>query len=723
MLKIIDNIKISKKLPMIMVALMIVGMGVQGYVSFKAEHKIAIDDARNKLEALVSGRSSALQSYLGSIETDLSTMAESPYVRKALQDYMVAWSALEEGQTEKLQKIYIQDNPHPAGQKENLDAGADGSLYSSVHALYHPWFRHFLRQKGYYDVFLFDPNGDVVYTVFKELDFATNLVSGQWKDTDLGALFRQIKSSGSKDTQFYYDFKPYSPSNNVPAAFIGQPIFNDDGSFAGAIAFQMPIANINKVMQLTSGMGESGETYLIGQDGLMRSDSRFIKTGETSILKTKVGDDVIKHAYDGKDGETDSAILMDYRGVEVFNAHTNVDFKGVQYGVIAEIDHAEVMAPVYNSIRHSLYAMLVILAVSILLVILVARNLSAPLTRMVDAMKKLANGENGTAVPGLGRGDEIGDMASAVQVFKENALEMERLTAEQERLKKQAEEDKKIAMNKMADDFDERTADIIAALASASTELQASATQMNKASDETSEISNTVAAAATQADANVQTVAAATEELTASSQEIASQISLVANMATGASRDAESTSVEVKKLQDMADSIGEVVGAIKDIAEQTNLLALNATIEAARAGEAGKGFAVVADEVKKLANETAQKTEQIDERVSRIQAAIHGSVTAMEKIISSVKKIDEATTSVTAAVEEQNAATAEIGRNVAEASVGTQQVSQNIVVVKNTAVETGQASRTVLDAAGELSVLSTDLKTQVDLFLSEIRGK
>lgn len=723
MLKIIDNIKISKKLPMIMVALMIVGMSVQGYVSFKAEHKIAVDDAKGKLEALVSGRSSAIQSYLSSIETDLSSMAQSPYVRKALQDYMVAWSALEGGQTEKLQKIYIQDNPHPAGQKENLDAGTDGSLYSSVHALYHPWFRHFLRQKGYYDVFLFDPNGDVVYTVFKELDFATNLVSGQWKDTDLGALFRQIKSSGSKDTQFYYDFKAYAPSNNIPAAFIGQPIFNDDGSFAGAVAFQMPIANINKVMQLTSGMGESGETYLIGQDGLMRSDSRFLKAGETSILKTKVGDDVVAHTYDGKDGETDSAILTDYRGIEVFNAHTNLDFKGVKYGVIAEIDHAEVMAPVYNSIRQSLYAMLIILAVSILLVILVARNLSAPLTRMVEAMKKLANGDNDTVVPGLGRGDEIGDMASAVQVFKENALEMERLTAEQERLKKQAEEDKKIAMNKMADDFDERTADVIAALASASTELQASATQMNKASDQTSEISNTVAAAATQADANVQTVAAATEELTASSQEIASQISLVANMATGASRDAESTSVEVRKLQEMADSIGEVVGAIKDIAEQTNLLALNATIEAARAGEAGKGFAVVADEVKKLANETAQKTEQIDERVSRIQSAIHGSVTAMEKIINSVKKIDEATTSVTAAVEEQNAATAEIGRNVAEASVGTQQVSQNIIVVKNTAVETGQASRTVLDAAGELSVLSTDLKTQVDLFLSEIRSK
>ncbi len=338
------------------------------------------------------------------------------------------------------------------------------------------------------------------------------------------------------------------------------------------------------------------------------------------------------------------------------------------------------------------------------------------------AMRKLADGDKAADIPGLNRKDEIGYMATAVQVFKENAIEMERMEQEAEKNKIRAEEEKKASMHRMADDFDARTSSVINSLTAAARNMQQTAEKMTDASDRTSEVSSAVAAAATQADANVQTVAAATEELSASAREISQQINMVANMAGNASAEAENTSKEVHNLQEMAVSVGGVVGAIKAIAEQTNLLALNATIEAARAGEAGKGFAVVADEVKKLANETAQKTEEIDERVTRIQNAINSSVKAMDKIISNVRSIDEATTSVTAAVEEQNAATGEIGRNVAEASSGTQQVSQNIVTVQENAFQTGEASKTVLDAAGELSKLSVELRDQVGRFLAEIRG-
>ncbi len=274
---------------------------------------------------------------------------------------------------------------------------------------------------------------------------------------------------------------------------------------------------------------------------------------------------------------------------------------------------------------------------------------------------------------------------------------------------------------KMADDFESRTAGVIRSLAAAATELQATAAQMTTASGNTAHASQIVAAAATEADSNVQTVAAATEELSASSLEIARQISGVSEKSTRASGEAIKTSEQVSELNALAGSIGEVIGAIKDIAEQTNLLALNATIEAARAGEAGKGFAVVADEVKKLATETASKTIQIDERVGKIQDAIRNTVGAVSRIIDDVRDIDHSTATVASAVEEQNAATAEIGRNVSEASTGTQQVAENILDVQRSAEETGEAANNLNQAANELAEISENLQEQVGTFLAEIR--
>ncbi len=288
--------------------------------------------------------------------------------------------------------------------------------------------------------------------------------------------------------------------------------------------------------------------------------------------------------------------------------------------------------------------------------------------------------------------------------------------------KKELARQAKIGQMKLADDFDQRTSNIIKSLAAAATEMQATAAQMTAASNNTAHASQIVASAATEADSNVQTVAAATEELSASSSEIARQISSVAEKSTRASGEAARTNQQVGELNTLADSIGEVVGAIKGIAEQTNLLALNATIEAARAGEAGKGFAVVADEVKKLATETASKTIQIDERVGKIQSAIRATVEAVGRIINDVSDIDHSTATVASAVEEQNAATAEIGRNVSEASTGTQQVAQNIVDVQKSAEETGEAANNLNQAANELAEIAENLQEQVATFLGEIRA-
>ena len=276
---------------------------------------------------------------------------------------------------------------------------------------------------------------------------------------------------------------------------------------------------------------------------------------------------------------------------------------------------------------------------------------------------------------------------------------------------------KDIAVN-----FDEQVGGLIEALASSSVELQSTAESMRTVADKTSGDAQNVASSSEEAALNVNTVASAMEEMSATSSSIASQIISVQTKSSDTAKDAKTANKTVTNLNLLANNIGEVVTSIRDIAEQTNLLALNATIEAARAGEAGKGFAVVADEVKKLASETAEKTEEINARVTEIQDATRESVVAMERIISNVSEIDGSVRGVSEAVEEQNSATMEIVRSVSDASRGVDTVSQIILDVQKGAEETGMSSDTVLGAARKVADLSEHLKTSVDNFLLQIQS-
>ena len=398
------------------------------------------------------------------------------------------------------------------------------------------------------------------------------------------------------------------------------------------------------------------------------------------------------------------------------------DFPGTGWLILTGADPDDVFHIVVDVRNHMLITQVVLVCLCIVFALWLGSVAVRPLRQATATMGELTKGNLDVTIKGAEGKDEFGGIARALQVFKDSMLKTRQMGEEQERLKAQAAQERREGMMMLANDFDSRTSGIISALASAATEMQATASQMTSASQNTAHASGIVSSAATEADSNVQTVASAAEELSASSAEIAKQITGVAQKSSRASQEAITTSHQVSELNALADSIGDVVSSIKDIADQTNLLALNATIEAARAGDAGKGFAVVADEVKKLAMETAQKTEQIDERVVKIQEAIRSNVEAVQRIITDVQQIDEATTAVAGAIEEQNAATAEIGRNVAEASAGTQQVAQNIVDVQKNADETGAAAGTVLAAAEELSRISENLQREVGTFLGEIRS-
>jgi methyl-accepting chemotaxis protein len=346
-----------------------------------------------------------------------------------------------------------------------------------------------------------------------------------------------------------------------------------------------------------------------------------------------------------------------------------------------------------------------------------------PLFSLTGAMGDLAKGNFEVVLPGLGRKDEIGDMAHAVEAFKIKLEEKARAEAEirmkQDRL---AAERRKSDMMKLADSFESAVGEIVETVSSASTELEASAGTLTSTAERTQELTAMVAAASEEASTNVQSVASATEELSSSVNEIGRQVQESARMASEAVDQARKTNDRVGELSKAAARIGDVVELISTIAGQTNLLALNATIEAARAGEAGRGFAVVASEVKLLAEQTAKATGEIGQQISSIQSATQQSVGAIREISGTIERLSEISSTIAAAVEEQGAATQEISRNVQQAAQGTTEVSSRIIDVQRGTSETGSASSQVHSSAQSLSSESSRLKLEVGNFLSTVRA-
>ena len=411
---------------------------------------------------------------------------------------------------------------------------------------------------------------------------------------------------------------------------------------------------------------------------------------------------------------------------EWFSQATTAIDDVIALSAIASQEAAKLAESARHSSLNTLLVNAVLMAFSSLLAAgalwIVFNRIVRSIGQMTGVMSEIADGNTSVAVPCVSRRDEMGAMARALLIFKENAQRVVSMQAERGALERAARAEKTAAMNRLADDFEAKIGEIVETVSSASTELEASARTLTATADRSQRLTATVVAASGQASANVQSVASATEELTSSVTEISRQVQDSARMAGAAVDQAHITNDRVGELSKAAGRIGDVVELINTIAGQTNLLALNATIEAARAGEAGRGFAVVASEVKALAEQTAKATGEISQQISGIQSATQESVNAIREISSTIEKLSEVSSTIAAAVEQQGAATHEISRNVQQASQGTHQVSCNITDVQRGAGETGSASSQVLSAAQMLSSDSNRLKLEVSRFLDSVRA-
>lgn len=653
------SLPLSKKIPLLFVGMVILtGAVASSLMVFQASDALR-SESHAKQEALLKQQSLSLSSYLNSIVSDMQVMTADPEALGALRDLSRGYQEIAQSKnpTNYLQQQYIQANPNPIGSKHLLMRANDASTYSKHHAQYHTWFKKMVDERGYYDVFLVNMSGDVVYTVFKELDFATNLNKGKWKDTDLAKVYRQAlqeqKNEGANTPVVAFsDFKAYAPSNNVPASFIARLLRNERGQVEGVLMYQMPIGKINEIMQNDVGMGKTGDTFLLGSDLTYRSDSRFTPKGQTDILKTKLPDTYKPYLTKSASFEGEN------HGYKTQTFSTPFEFQGVKWTLMTEQSVEEANKEITSMQWSSLILGFLLTALMGAVGVTFGRNISTPIQKLTNTMQALAQGNEKVVVPFKERQDELGEMAHTVEVFKENLVQKNQMD---NRLKE------------MAGNLE---AEINGSLGGIKKQIDVLVKTMKSMEEEARQTSD-----------NLKQVTYSASQMSEAANEINARVSQTNSITADASERSKLSSSEISQLNEATHKIEAVIELIRAIMEQTNLLALNATIEAASAGEAGRGFSVVATQVKELAKQTAQATIEISDQIKSVQSEASSGKESIEHITEMLSDLFMASTSIAASVEEQTVTLHDISHNMQNINDNTERFMNQVQSVHH-AVET-----------------------------------
>ena len=433
--KSLHGLKIGVKLPLVMTFLVAAAILTMSLVSAQSTRNLMVEGAIDKVRSVAGLKASSVTSLLKAIERDLELHASSPVTEDALREMARAFKLMKNAE-EDLRRIFITENEFPVGEKDKLVKVNTGSSYGFHHEDFHPYFNSLQDEMGYYDIFLFDAKGNLIYSVFKENDFATNMLDGPWKDSGLADVYRQAIELGPEDRSVFVDFAPYEPSNFAPAAFVGRPVFDtQSGDTIGVLAYQMPIEELNGAVNQAKGLGQTANGFIVGEDRLLRTDSRL--TEEDDVLAGIFNSASVESGVSGNSGAQVATGLL---GQDVVEAFVPVSFGPLTWVVFLQQDTDEILQEMNAALLRGFAISAVIFAIVFLISVFFSRGIARPVQRLTSAVNQVSKGELQTEVPETERKDEVGDLARATEVFRQNAIEMEQLNVQQKEANAQMEE-------------------------------------------------------------------------------------------------------------------------------------------------------------------------------------------------------------------------------------------------------------------------------------------
>ncbi len=728
----LSRLKIRHKLPIFLVCFALLASAVLVTVSTINFQRNAWETVENQFDSIVSDRQATLTALLKSIRADVEVLSEMPSTATAAQRISAAWGSVGAVPGEAARQMYIAENPNGPSERFLMDRAAKTIPYNIHHASFHPAFRKLLVAKGYSDVLIVNQAGDVMYSVAKQDEFGTNLLSGPYQSSNLASLFTQIMDTPEPEVIFS-DYARYAPHGDRPAAFVGSKIFASSGQVVGVLVLQIPEGLINEIVTQISGLGETTDIFLIGDDNLARSHSRF-EDRHAFLEKLPLLDQIEEARSEGQSFRTEARGV---NGADVVTLARDLTSSGVNWTLVVEKERDEVLAPVVADRTRLILTSLASAALMTLIGWLFSRSFLKPINGLCDSMARIGHGDLDEAIPVAQRGDEFGDIGKTL-VTMQGELKQARAQEDQGKAM-QAEQTVVVdaiskglrhlsegnltykitqpfaeTHEKLRLDFNgavQKLQEVVLEVVDTSGSIQAGATEISQASDDLS--SRTEAQAAT-----LEETAAALDELTASVKSAAEGARSVEDIVKQAKGEAESSDVVVQtavnamtKIETSSEKISQIISVINDISFQTNLLALNAGVEAARAGEAGRGFAVVASEVRGLAQRSSQAAAEIKTLITESTQHVGEGVDLVGKTGTALRSIVDRVTHISGLVSEIAEGAAEQSVGLAEINTGMTQLDQ--VTQQNAAMveEATAASHLLRSDSGKLAELVSHFQT------------